>query len=192
VRVVAALAVSSAALALAASASAALFVTFEPAEADVGETVTIRLGGTPPDFTPGDRVPPFGRAITVFLVSDDEADLVRDRRDPRLTKVATIVPDENGRGVARFTVPDLPDGVYWPAYYVPGGARPSTSIFTSSEPTFFSGRLENVVPSYEGRVALTIGASGGTSWLLWLVPAVALLALVAGLAVIAGRRARSS
>jgi hypothetical protein len=174
---------------LAASASGALFVTFEPAEADVGDTVTIRLGGTPPEFTATDGARPFGRPVTVYLVSNEEADRVHDYRDHRLTRAATIVPDENGRGVARFVVPDLPDGVYWPAYHCLG-----CSEFSGGK-TLFAGGLDEIAAEYQGRVALTIGGSGGTPW-RWLVPAAALAgigaSLVATLLVVAGRRARPS
>jgi hypothetical protein len=187
-RVAAVVAVSSAAVLLAASASGALFVTFEPAEADVGDTVTIRLGGTPPEFTAADGARPFGRPITVYLVSNEEADSVHDYRDRRLTKVATIVPDD-GRGVARFVVPDLPAGVYWPAYHCPGCAE-----FSGGE-TLFAGSLDDIAAEYQGRVALTIGGSGGTPW-RWLVPAAALAGIVASLGasllVVAGRRAKPS
>lgn len=181
-RIGAVLALSSAALALAASASAALFVTFEPAEADVGDTVTIRLGGT--GTGSGTTAADGGPAITVFLVREDAADGVRDPGDPRLTQVATIVPDENGRGVARFTVPDLPDGIYWPAYYCPGCAE-----FSGGD-SFFAGSLDEVAAAYQGRVALTIGGGGGGGMprLGWFVLAGALGGLVAALVVGGGRR----
>jgi hypothetical protein len=182
------LAVASAALLLAAFASAALFVTFEPAEAEVGDTVTIRLGGTLPPSTAADNARPFQPPITVYLVSDEEADRVHDHRDRRLTKVATIAL---GRGVARFTVPDLPDGVYWPAYHCPRCAE-----FSGGE-TLFAGSLDDVADEYQGRVALTIGGSDGTPWLRWLVPAAAIAGLAVGLAVVLAvvasrRRARPS
>jgi hypothetical protein len=61
-----------------------LFFLFGPTTARAGEPVSVRLGGTPADFTPADRRMPLKRAIGIYLVPDRVATEVRSRFDPRI------------------------------------------------------------------------------------------------------------
>ena len=164
-------------------ADAALFVVFEPAEAEAGDVVTLRLGGTPADFTPADAEPPAGEPVRVFLVPNYAAADVRAADDERLTYVATIEPDASGHGVATFTVPDLAPGLYAAAFDCPACADNSGGRTFSVVDA-----VEDVAPEYRGRVGLTI-ERGAISW-WWPVIIVAFVAAAAVFAV--GRRRRTT
>jgi hypothetical protein len=107
------------------SAHAALFFLFEPTTADVGDSVTVRLGGTSPSFTLTDREKPFDRPIRLYLVPNEVAPDVRSRFDPRLHFIGALVPDRNSRGVLPFRVPPLDTAKYAVAAWCPGCARSS-------------------------------------------------------------------
>jgi len=108
---------------VASAASGALFFLFKPTAAQPGDLVTVRLGGTPVDFTLAKRVRPFQRPIRVYLVPNGVADLVRTRFDKRVHFVGRIVPDKNTHGVLSFTVPPLDTDTYVAAAWCPGCAR---------------------------------------------------------------------
>ena len=108
---------------VASSASAALFFLFEPTTADAGELVTVRLGGTPADFTLEQREKPFRNGIRLYLVPSGAAEEVSSRFDPRLHFIGRIVPDRIGRGILPFRAPPLDSGAYALASWCPGCAR---------------------------------------------------------------------
>jgi hypothetical protein len=110
------------------SAHAALFFLFQPASADAGDLVTVRLGGTPAGFEEKDAERPSRKAIRLYLVSREVAGEVGSRFDPRLHFVGRIVPDRNSRGVLRFRVPPLDTGAYALAYWCPGCAAFSRGV----------------------------------------------------------------
>ena len=118
------------------SAHAALFFLFKPTNANAGDLVTVRLGGTPASFTLDDRERPFGNGIRLYLVPRDAAGEVGSRFDPRLHYVGRIVPDRNARGLLRFKVPPLASGAYAVAAWCPGCARYSfgRSFFVQTGP----------------------------------------------------------
>ncbi|MBA2384995.1 MAG: hypothetical protein H0V68_10100 [Actinobacteria bacterium] len=121
-----ALLVALAALAAAAapeSGRAALFFLFEPTSAKPGETVTVRLGGTPKAFTRAQAVRPFQRAIRLYLAPNGTVQRLRTRFDARLHFIATLTPDARGRGKISFTVPPLDGDAYAVAAWCPGCAR---------------------------------------------------------------------
>jgi hypothetical protein len=122
--VLAAIAVVAATVAVS-SAHAALFFLFKPTTTEVGEVVTVRLGGTPASFTLADREKPFRRPIRVYLAPDAVAAEVASRLDPRLHFVGSLVPDRNHRGVLMFTVPPLDSGTYAAAAWCPSCAKNS-------------------------------------------------------------------
>jgi hypothetical protein len=104
--------VSLLAVALISSASAALFFLFKPTSADAGDVVTVRLGGTPANFTLDQRERPFRNGIRLYLVPSSAAGDVESRFDSRVHFIGRIVPDRKGRGVLSFTVPPLDTGPY--------------------------------------------------------------------------------
>ncbi len=106
----------------AASASAALFFLFKPTAADAGNIVTVRLGGTPANFTLEQREKPFRKSIRLYLAPSGVADEVSSRFDPRLHFIGRIVPDRNSRGVLSLSVPPLDSGAYALASWCPACA----------------------------------------------------------------------
>ncbi len=127
--VVVTLVVTILAVAVVSSASAALFFLFKPTSADAGEVVTVRLGGTPANFTVEQRKKPFRNGIRLYLLPGGVADEISSRLDPRLHFVGRIVPDRNHRGVLSFRVPPLESGDYALASWCPGCARFSSGRF---------------------------------------------------------------
>jgi len=110
---------------LASSASAALFFLFKPTTADAGELVTVRLGGTPVNFTLEQREKPFRNGIRLYLIPSGAAEEVSSRFDPRLHFIGRIVPDRNSRGIVTFRVPPLGSGAYALASWCPACAKNS-------------------------------------------------------------------
>jgi hypothetical protein len=107
------LAVALAAWAFPAAACAALFFLFNPTSAKPGDRVTLRTPGTPLAFDVRRRgVRPLQPPIRLYLVSNETADAVTAPADPRLHAIGSIVLDKRGRGVLRFTVPELPTDSY--------------------------------------------------------------------------------
>jgi hypothetical protein len=135
---------------LASAASGALFFLFKPTAAKPGDRVTVRLGGTPPGFTLERRVKPLKRPMRIYLVPSEVADNVRTRSDGRLSFVGALVPDKNGHGVLRFSVPPLDSGTYVPATWCPGCAG------YSSGRTFFVQPDQDIVPRYERLTSLRV------------------------------------
>lgn len=173
---------AAATLAAAGPACGALFVVFSPPVAHVGETISVRLGGTPPEFTPSDRVAPFQKPVDVYLVLNRHADEVKSAKDTRLTFLVRIVPDKNGNGVVHARVPDLPAGEYAAAY----SFAPSEMSFGQS---FYSAHVgDDVVPEFRGLLTLTIVAGPGdtTAWKI----ATGVLAAALGVSVLALWRLR--
>jgi hypothetical protein len=84
--------------------------------------VTVRLAGTPPNFTPGKRVRPFQRVLRVYLVPAEVAGEVRSQFDERLHLVGRVVPDRNAHGILRFRAPPLDSGSYVAAAWCPACA----------------------------------------------------------------------
>ena len=111
---------------------ASLFFLFEPTSAKPGDTVTVRLGGTPEELHASPAVRPFQRPIRLYVVPNGAAAGVRSRFDTRLHFVGSLVPDARGRGKVSFTVPPLDAGSYAAAAWCPGCAR------FSSGRTFFT------------------------------------------------------
>jgi hypothetical protein len=105
------------------SALAALFFLFKPTTAKPGDAATVRLGGTPANFTSRQRKQPFGRAIRLYLVPSEVARTVKSRFDARLHFIGSIVPDRNARGILSFTVPPLDTADYGLAAWCPGCAQ---------------------------------------------------------------------
>lgn len=110
---------------VASSASAALFFLFKPTSADAGDVVTVRLGGTPADFTLEQRERPFRNGIRLYLVPSGVAEEVSSRFDPRLHFIGRIVPDRNHRGVLSFRVPPVDGRPYALASWCPACAKNS-------------------------------------------------------------------
>lgn len=152
-----ALLVSLAALVAAAapeSGRAALFFLFEPTSAVPGETVTVRLGGTPASFAPAQAVRPFQRPIRLYLVPNETAKRVRTRFDPRLHFIGSLVPDARSRGKLTFTVPPLDRNAYAVAAWCPSCAPFSVGrtfftlpVVSGTAPRFRPLMLLNVRPS---------------------------------------------
>lgn len=110
------------------NARAALFFLVAPTAAKPGDVVTVRTGGTPKSFRPGQRVKPFQRAIRLYLVRNRLAPDVRSRFDRRAHFIGRLVPDANGRGLLRFMVPPVDSGSYTVGAWCPdcaayGGGR---------------------------------------------------------------------
>ena len=104
------------------SGRAALFFLFKPTSAMPGETVTVRLGGTPESFTQAQATRPFQRPIRLYLVPNGTAKQVRTRFDTRLHFIGSLVPDARSRGNLTFTVPPLDGKAYAVAAWCPGCA----------------------------------------------------------------------
>lgn len=115
-------AVAAFAGATAGEARGALFFLFEPTAAKAGDVVTARTGGTPKSFTLRQRVRPFQRPIRLYLVPNQLARDVHNRFDQRAHFVGSLVPDRNGRGLLRFTVPPLESDRYTVGAWCPGCA----------------------------------------------------------------------
>jgi hypothetical protein len=79
----------------------------------------VRTGGTPENFTMGDRVKPFTTPIRLYLVEDSLAGNITSRFDSRLSYVGSIVRDRRGRGVLAFTVPPVGTDDYAVASWCP-------------------------------------------------------------------------
>lgn len=102
---------------------AAIFFLFEPTSAKTGETVTVRLGGTPKDFTQAQAVRPFQRPIRLYLTPNGIAARVHTRFDTRLHFIGFLVPDKRFRGRLTFTLPPLDTGRYAVAAWCHGCAQ---------------------------------------------------------------------
>lgn len=103
-------------------ARGSLFFLFEPTAAKPGDVVKVRTGSTPTSFTLGQRVRPFQRPIRLYLVPNRLAPDVHNRFDRRAHFVGRLVPDRNGRGLLRFTVPPLDTDSYTAGAWCPGCA----------------------------------------------------------------------
>ncbi len=121
-RLVAVGVVAAVASTIAVSAHAALFLLIDPTTAEPGDLVTIRLGGTPKEYTAADAQTPLQRPIRVYLVRSDDATRVRGRFDPRLHFVGSLRPDRRTRGVLSFRLPPLDADTYAVASWCPGCA----------------------------------------------------------------------
>jgi hypothetical protein len=94
-------------------ARSALFFAFSPTAAKPGETIAIRTPQTPWRFdVRAEGARPLQHPIPLYLVSNSIAKDVSSHDDPRLHYIGSILLDRNGRGVLRFTVPDLRSGRY--------------------------------------------------------------------------------
>lgn len=109
--------------AAAGDARASLFFLFEPTAAKPGDVVTVRTGGTPKSFTLRQRVRPFQRPIRLYLVPNRLAPDVHNRFDRRAHFIGRVVPDRNGHGLLRFTVPPLDTDSYIVGAWCPGCAQ---------------------------------------------------------------------
>jgi hypothetical protein len=87
--------------------------------------VTVRLVGTPANFTAAKRVRPFQRPMRVYLAPAAVAGEIRGRFDARLHFVGRVVPDRNAHGIMRFRTPPLDSGSYVAAAWCPGCAAQS-------------------------------------------------------------------
>ena len=134
------LAATVAAGVVASTAAGALFFLFQPTSAQSGDRIAIRLGGTPAGFTAADRVEPFGRPIRVYLVPFGVADEVRTRFDQRLSFAGQVVPDRDGHGLLRFSLPPLDSGRYVAAFWCPacGAHSAGRTFFVQSGDDFAS------------------------------------------------------
>jgi len=134
----------------AAPAQSSLFFLFEPTSAEPGDTVTVRTGGTPGDFTRSDGRTPF-RNMRLYLVPSKTAELVRSRFDPRIHFVGRLALDVQGRGALTFTVPPLDAGSYAVASWCPACAQHSRGR------TFFAGVVKaKTVRRYRPFVELAV------------------------------------
>jgi hypothetical protein len=98
---------------MASGATAALFFLFNPTAAKPGDRVSLRTPGTSVNFNLRKRgVKPFQRPIRLYLVPNAVADEVTTPDDSRLHYIGSILLDKRGRGVLRFTVPDLTPDSY--------------------------------------------------------------------------------
>lgn len=104
------------------NARAALFFLIAPTAANPGDVVTVRTGGTPKSFTLRQRVKPFQQPIRLYLVTNGIACDVRSRFDRRARFIGRLVPDANGRGLLRFTVPPIGSDSYTVGAWCPGCA----------------------------------------------------------------------
>ena len=141
------------ALAAPANARASLFFLVDQPNASPNDRVTVRTGGTPRDFKPGQRVKPFQRAVRVYLVRTDLAVDVHSRSDRRLNFVGSVVPDKNGRGLVTFSVPPLDSGTYTLSYWCPGCATYSRGR------TFFVQQPDQFVQRYRSQALLRISTT---------------------------------
>jgi hypothetical protein len=113
--------------------------------------VTVRLGGTPANFTAKNRVKPYKQPIRLYLVQNAIADKVRTRFDPRLSFIGQIVPDKNVKGILSFRVPPLHTDDYAAAAWCPGCAR------SSSGRTFFPLPVgDDIVPGFRPLMLLHV------------------------------------
>jgi len=147
------IAVALVALAAPANARASLFFLFDQPSASPNDRVTVRTGGTPKDFEPGQRVKPFQRPVLVYLVRTDVAVDVHSRLDRRLNFVGSVLPDKNGRGLLTFSVPPLDSGTYTLAYWCPGCATYSRGR------TLFVQRPDQFVQRYRSQALLRVSTT---------------------------------
>ena len=132
-------------------AAGALFFVFKPTSAVPGERVELRTPWTPAGFSPRRTAKPLGRPVTLYLVRNEVASLVRTHSDPRVSRIGSVRLDRKSRGVTRFTVPRLEPGPYAIAYSCPDCAAYSFGR------TFFSGAVgPDTSPRYRDRLLLTI------------------------------------
>ena len=128
-----------AALAAPANAPAALFFVFDRPAAAPNDRVTVRIGGTPRQFTP---ITPLRRPVHVYIVRRDLAASVRSRFDRRLAFITAIRPDRNLHAVATFSVPPLDPAEYTLAYWCPACAASSRGrTFFVQDPATFAARI---------------------------------------------------
>lgn len=107
------LATAAVAAVLAGGALAALFFLFNPTAAKPGDRVSLRTPGTSLNFNVRKQgVKPLQPPIRLYLVSNAAAENVSSPSDPRLHSIGSIVLDKRGRGVLRFTVPELAPDSY--------------------------------------------------------------------------------
>ena len=144
------IAVALVALAAPANGRAALFFLLDRPSASPNDRVTVRTGGTPRDFTLGQRMKPLQRPVRVYIVRTDVAADVHSRSDPRLNFVGAVLPDKNGRGLLTFSVPPLDSGTYTLAYRCPGCAAFSRGR------TFFVQQPDQFVQRYRSQAVLRI------------------------------------
>lgn len=151
---------------LARAPDAALFFLFEPSTAHPGETVVVRTGGTPRRFTLADRVRPFQKPISLYLVSNRIADQMHSRDDARLVPVGVLVADKNGHGVLTFKVPKLKADAYAAAAWCPGCAPYSHGR------TFLTVKVDRrLLPRYRSLMLLRVRPSTRRVW-PWVIAAV--------------------
>lgn len=184
---------------IAGSAQAALFFLFDRVTAETGEVVSIRLGGTPKEYTAQDRQLPLQRPIRVYLVPTESAAKVRGRYDARLHYVGTIRPDRDGRGVLTFPLPAFDSGTYAIASWCPGCASFSRgrTFFVQTVPrvsryrdemalrvrmpdpakrcpvtkgAYGNGLLSTIVPGPNGVLATRKGDDGSLFQKVWWLP----------------------
>jgi hypothetical protein len=147
------IAVALVALAAPANARAALFFLFDQPSALPNDRMTVRTGGTPKEFTLGQRVTPLQRTVRVYLVRTDVAGEAHSRLDARLNFVGSVTPDSRGRGLLTFSVPPLDAGTYTLAYWCPGCAA------LSHGRTFFVQQPSQFVQRYRSQAVLRINTT---------------------------------
>jgi hypothetical protein len=140
----------AAALAAPANAGASLFFLFDRPSAAPNDRVTVRTDGTPKDFK---LLKPFQRQVRLYLVRKDLATQVRLRFDSRLNFIGSLVPDKNGRGMMRFSVPPLDPSTYSIAAWCPGCAAYSRGR------TFFVQDADQFAPRYRSQALLSISTT---------------------------------
>ena len=139
---------------LAGGALAALFFLFNPTAAKPGDRVALRTPGTPLNFNVRKRgVKPLQRPIRLYLVSNAVAGEVFSPNDRRLHYVGSIVLDKRGRGVLRFTVPELTPGSYAVA-----GVCMQCARYSFGRTFFVLHVTENVTPQWRPLMLLRIEA----------------------------------
>jgi hypothetical protein len=144
---------------LAREADASLFFLFEPSTVHPGETVVVRTSGTSPRFTVADRVRPFQKPISLYLVSNRIADQVHSRHDARLVPVGVLVADKNGHGALAFKVPKLKADAYAAAAWCPGCASYSRGR------AFLAVKVDRqILPRYRSLMLLRVRPSTRRGW----------------------------
>jgi hypothetical protein len=147
------LAAAAVAGAAAGDARASLFFLLEPTAAKPGDMVTVRTGGTPKSFTLEQRIRPFQRPIRLYLVPNRLAPDVHSRFDRRAHFIGRLVPDKNGRGLLRFSVPPLESDGYAVAAWCPACAA-----YSRGRTFFVLDVSENIVPRYRPLMLLRVTA----------------------------------
>jgi len=134
-------------------ADAALFFLFGRTTAAPNDRLTVRMGGTPANFTLRQRARPFGRPIRLYLVPNALVEDVHSRFDARLQFVGALVPDRFGRGMLTFSVPPLDASDYTVAAWCPGCARYSHGR------TFYVQDPEQFVEPYRSQALLRLATT---------------------------------